>query len=151
MRIGQRSRGIAGARDGVQRLRLPAAGGGLGRQCDHYRFHEYAHNQSVEPECSDQLQSFSIGQNEGVQFVQPTATRSPSTAFLGPDPSSIFGGLSANGKVFLVNPNGVSVWRRGASERRGLVASTLNLTERIHEGNYKSQVAAAARLSIKLN
>lgn len=83
-------------------------------------------------------QSFSIGQNEGVQFVQPNSNSVALNRVLGPDPSSIFGGLSANGKVFLVNPNGVLFGAGAQVNVGGLVASTLNLTDaNFMSGNYK--------------
>src|SRR6185369_13645824 len=48
---------------------------------------------------------------------------------LGPDPSSILGSLSANGKVFLVNPNGILFGQGAQVNVGGLVASTLNITD----------------------
>lgn len=52
-------------------------------------------------------QSFDIGVGEAVRFVQPDSSSVALNRVLGADPSSILGNLSANGKVFLVNPNGV--------------------------------------------
>ena len=52
-------------------------------------------------------QSFSIGQGEAVRFVQPNSSSVALNRVLGSDPSSILGSLSANGKVFLLNPNGI--------------------------------------------
>src|SRR6185295_8037542 len=52
-------------------------------------------------------QGFSIGQSETVQFVQPSATSLAVNRILGGDPSIILGRLLANGRVFLLNPNGV--------------------------------------------
>src|SRR4051812_571005 len=52
-------------------------------------------------------QSFNIGVGESVRFVQPNSSAVALNRVLGSDPSSILGSLSANGKVFLVNPNGV--------------------------------------------
>lgn len=74
-------------------------------------------------------QSFNIGATESVQFVQPNSSSVALNRVLGPDPSSIFGSLTANGKVFLVNPNGV-LFARGANINvGGLVASTLNVSD----------------------
>ena len=55
-------------------------------------------------------QSFNIGQAEAVKFVQPNASSVALNRVLGPDPSSILGSLSANGKVFLVNPYGLRLY-----------------------------------------
>jgi hypothetical protein len=57
---------------------------------------------------------------------------------LGADPSSILGSLSANGKVFLVNPNGILFGKGASVNVGGLVASTLNITDSdFFAGNYK--------------
>src|SRR5688572_3462071 len=83
-------------------------------------------------------QSFSIGQAEAVKFVQPNSSSVALNRVLGPDASSILGSLSANGKVFLVNPNGI-LFAKGAQVNVGaLVASTRNITDSdFMAGNYK--------------
>ncbi|PKM31082.1 MAG: hypothetical protein CVV07_02665 [Gammaproteobacteria bacterium HGW-Gammaproteobacteria-11] len=74
-------------------------------------------------------QSFNIGQGEAVQFVQPNSSSVALNRVLGADPSSILGNLSANGQVFLINPNGI-VFGQGASVNvNGLVASTLDIND----------------------
>lgn len=78
-------------------------------------------------------QSFSIGSAATVNFVQPatgvTLNRvvdSPSGA---PPPlSQIFGGLNANGRVFLVNPSGVLFGAGSQVNVGGLVASALAIS-----------------------
>ena len=83
-------------------------------------------------------QSFSIGADEAVQFVQPNSSSVALNRVLGPDPSSILGSLSANGKVFLVNPNGILFGKGAQVNVGGLVASTLNITDSdFMAGNYK--------------
>lgn len=74
-------------------------------------------------------QGFSIGQAEAVRFVQPNAASVALNRVLGSDPSSILGSLSANGKVFLVNPNGILFGQGAQVNVGGLVASTLNITD----------------------
>lgn len=74
-------------------------------------------------------QSFSIGTGEAVRFVQPGSSAVALNRVLGPDPSSILGNLSANGKVFLVNPNGILFARGAQVNVGGLVAATLNITD----------------------
>ncbi|MDI6745694.1 MAG: filamentous hemagglutinin N-terminal domain-containing protein [Rhodocyclaceae bacterium] len=83
-------------------------------------------------------QSFSIGAGEAVQFIQPSSSSVALNRVLGADPSNIFGSLSANGKVFLVNPNGI-LFAPGASVNvSGLVASTLNISDSdFMASNYK--------------
>lgn len=74
-------------------------------------------------------QNFSIGQNSAVIFAQPNANAVALNRVTGADPSTILGSLSANGKVFLINPNGV-VFGKGANVTvGGLVASTLDLSD----------------------
>ncbi|MCD2514265.1 YDG domain-containing protein, partial [Comamonas endophytica] len=74
-------------------------------------------------------QSFNIGAGESVRFVQPNANAVALNRVVGGDPSSILGSLSANGKVFLVNPNGILFGRGASVNVGGLVASTLNITD----------------------
>jgi filamentous hemagglutinin family protein len=71
-------------------------------------------------------QSFSIGAGNSVRFVQPSNSAVALNRVLGNDPSRIFGSLSANGHVYLQNPNGV-LFAPGAQVDVGsLVATTLN-------------------------
>ncbi|MCX7173367.1 MAG: MBG domain-containing protein [Proteobacteria bacterium] len=83
-------------------------------------------------------QSFNIGSGEAVRFVQPNSNSVALNRVLGADPSSILGTLSANGKVFLVNPSGVLFGKGAQVNVGGLVASTLNITDGdFMAGNYK--------------
>ena len=52
-------------------------------------------------------QSFSIGRNEITRFIQQSAGSSVLNRVVGVDPSVILGALQSNGRVFLINPNGV--------------------------------------------
>jgi filamentous hemagglutinin family protein len=83
-------------------------------------------------------QSFSIGANEITRFIQ----QSPSSAVLNrvttQNPSQILGtlqsrladGLTRGGKVFLINPNGIVFGAGSQIDVGGLVASTLNMTDK---------------------
>lgn len=73
-------------------------------------------------------QSFNIAAGETVRFIQPNSSAIALNRVLGADPSSIFGSLTANGQVFLVNPNGILFSRGAAVNVSGLVASTLDLS-----------------------
>jgi filamentous hemagglutinin family protein len=74
-------------------------------------------------------QTFSIGKDSKVAFVQPNSNAAALNRVLGADPSSILGSLTANGKVFLVNPNGVLFGRGANVNVGGLVASTLGISD----------------------
>jgi len=70
---------------------------------------------------------FSIGANEHVQFYQPSASSVTLNRVVGQDPSQILGRLTANGQVFLVNPNGIYFGKNAQIDVAGLVASTHNI------------------------
>lgn len=71
--------------------------------------------------------SFSIGKNEHTQFYQPSANSVTLNRVVGEDPSQILGRLTANGRVFLVNPNGIFFGKDAQIDVAGLVASTHNI------------------------
>ncbi|MFN4236844.1 MAG: filamentous hemagglutinin N-terminal domain-containing protein [Vogesella sp.] len=52
-------------------------------------------------------QSFNIGQQATVNFIQPNASALVLNRVIGADPSQIFGQMRANGQVMLINPNGI--------------------------------------------
>lgn len=72
---------------------------------------------------------FSIGQGELTQFIQPSALSSALNRVTGGDPSAIYGTLQANGRVFLINPNGITVGPTGVINTQSFVASTLDLND----------------------
>jgi filamentous hemagglutinin family protein len=74
-------------------------------------------------------QSFGIAANEAVRFNQPNASAIALNRVLGQNPSQILGSLSANGQVFILNPNGVLFGAGSQVNVGGLVASTLNLSD----------------------
>lgn len=72
-------------------------------------------------------QNFGIGSGEAVHINQPNSQAILLNRVVGSNPSEIFGQLTANGQVILVNPNGV-FFRPGSSvDVGGLTASTLNI------------------------
>ena len=73
-------------------------------------------------------QSFNISADGTVQFVQPTVNSVALNEIFDASPTQIFGALSANGRVFLINQNGI-VFGQGAQVNvGGLIASTLNIS-----------------------
>jgi len=73
-------------------------------------------------------QSFDIGKNDKVTFVQPGASAIALNRVIGSDGSRIMGQLDANGRVFLINPNGVLFGKNASVNVGGLVGSTLALS-----------------------
>ncbi|MFC7288506.1 filamentous hemagglutinin N-terminal domain-containing protein [Herminiimonas glaciei] len=73
-------------------------------------------------------QSFSVGQNNSVTFIQPTATSVALNRVLGTDVSLIQGRISANGIVAIENPNGILFTQTAQVNVGGLIASTLKFS-----------------------
>ncbi|MDD4909945.1 MAG: filamentous hemagglutinin N-terminal domain-containing protein [Candidatus Omnitrophica bacterium] len=73
-------------------------------------------------------QSFSIAQPETVRFIQPSGSSVALNRVRGGDPSTILGSLLANGKIFLINPNGILFGANARVDAAGLVASTLDIS-----------------------
>jgi filamentous hemagglutinin family protein len=74
-------------------------------------------------------QGFSINTNETTRFAQQSASSAVLNRVVGSDPSSILGTLQSNGRVFLINPNGILFGAGAVVDVAGLVASTLNLSD----------------------
>lgn len=71
--------------------------------------------------------SFSVGATESVNFSQPGATAAILNRVVGSDPSAILGRITANGQVFLVNPNGIVFGRESQVNVGSLLATTSNI------------------------
>jgi filamentous hemagglutinin family protein len=73
--------------------------------------------------------TFSIGSNATVQFVQPSATAVTLNRVKGVKPSEIYGHLTANGNIILVNGNGIYFKNGSRVNVGGLVATTIPITD----------------------
>ena len=73
--------------------------------------------------------SFSIGNGYTTNFIQPSVSSSVLNRVLSADPSVILGSLTSNGRVFLINPNGILVGAGARIDVAGFTASTLNLSD----------------------
>ncbi|WP_175724830.1 filamentous hemagglutinin N-terminal domain-containing protein, partial [Burkholderia ambifaria] len=83
-------------------------------------------------------QDFSVANGERVSFHQPTDKSLALNRVIGGNGSQIDGQISANGRVFLVNPNGVMFGAGAQVNVGGLVASTQNLSDAdFLAGNYR--------------
>ena len=74
--------------------------------------------------------SFNIGTDASVQFIQPNFSATVLNRIADQNPSQILGSLSANGKVFLLNPSGIIFGKNARVDVGGLVASSLNMLDR---------------------
>ncbi len=74
-------------------------------------------------------QSFSIGQGEVTRFVQQNASSAVLNRVVSGDPSQILGQLQSNGRVFLINPNGITIGAGARIDTAAFVASSLGLKD----------------------
>jgi len=88
--------------------------------------------------------SFSLGAGKTVRFDQLTANSAVLNRVTGGRASEIFGTLQSNGRVFLINPNGILFGRGARVDTAGLVASTLDISdEDFLAGTYRFRCANA--------
>jgi filamentous hemagglutinin family protein len=73
--------------------------------------------------------SFNIGESASVAFVQPNASSIALNRIFDASPTQIFGSLSANGQVFLLNAAGIIFGPSSHVDVAGIVASSLNLSD----------------------
>ncbi|MGE4110739.1 MAG: filamentous hemagglutinin N-terminal domain-containing protein [Burkholderiales bacterium] len=74
-------------------------------------------------------QGFSIAGNEIARFIQQSQSSSVLNRVVGINPSVLLGSLQSNGRVFLVNPNGITIGPGANIDVAGFLASTLNLSD----------------------
>ena len=83
-------------------------------------------------------QQFSIAAPEHVQFIQPGISATALNRVVGADPSLIYGQLSANGNVWVINTNGILVGSTGRINVNSFIASTLDIADQdFLSGNYQ--------------
>ena len=93
-------------------------------------------------------QDFSIGTQESVSFVQPDAGSIALNRVVSQNPSQILGALSANGQVFVINPNGVLFGHQAQVSVGALTASTLGLSNTdFMAGNFRFAGMTTAAVS----
>ena len=98
-------------------------------------------------------QGYSIAANEKVQYFQPSSSSISLNRVIGVDPSYIYGHLSANGQVWIINPNGLLIGNGANINVGSFLGSTLNIgNEDFMAGNYKfRQEAVGSGLSAITN
>ena len=82
-------------------------------------------------------QSFSIASGETTRFVQLNNASAVLNRVVGAGRSDIMGKLESNGRVFLINPNGVLFGGSAVVDVAGLIASTRDISDaNFAAGNY---------------
>ncbi|SEM56974.1 filamentous hemagglutinin family N-terminal domain-containing protein [Syntrophus gentianae] len=74
-------------------------------------------------------QDYSITAGESVRYSQPSSSAISLNRVTGSDPSKLYGSLSANGQVWVINPNGLLVGPNARINVGGFLASTLGLSD----------------------
>ena len=76
-------------------------------------------------------QSFNIGAGNSVLFNQPDVSSAALNRVIGGGASLLAGSIDANGKVYVVNPNGIQITPTGTIDAKGgFIASTLGILDR---------------------
>ena len=78
---------------------------------------------------SIQWDSFNVGSQAQVNFIQPSASAAVLNRVVGADPSQIAGRITSNGQVYLLNPNGVYFTKDASVDTAGLVVTTHALSD----------------------
>lgn len=73
--------------------------------------------------------SFDIGTDEVVEFIQPKETSSILSRINDNNPSSILGKLQSNGRIFLLNPYGIYFGRDAQVNVGSFIATTLEIND----------------------
>ncbi|MBW4053914.1 MAG: filamentous hemagglutinin N-terminal domain-containing protein [Proteobacteria bacterium] len=71
---------------------------------------------------------YNIGANESVRYIQPGSSSILLNRVTGGDPSYIYGLLSGNGQVWVINPNGLLVGPGATVQTGSFLASTMNIS-----------------------
>ncbi|HZQ71586.1 MAG TPA: filamentous hemagglutinin N-terminal domain-containing protein, partial [Burkholderiales bacterium] len=74
-------------------------------------------------------QQFSIAKDEITRFIQQNAASSVLNRVVSQNPSLLLGTLQSNGRVFLINPSGITFGAGAVIDVAGFAASTLNMSD----------------------
>ncbi len=79
--------------------------------------------------------SFSIGADETVRFLQPDASALAVNRVMSQQISSLLGRLEANGRIVLLNPNGILVGRGAVIDTGSFLAATFDHLENVRSAH----------------
>jgi filamentous hemagglutinin family protein len=93
-------------------------------------------------------QAFSINKDEITRFIQQNANSAVLNRVVGQDPTAILGQLLSNGRVFLVNPNGMVFGNGAVIDVAGFAASSLRISDQqflqgLQSGNFRFEGTGA--------
>ncbi len=90
-------------------------------------------------------QGFSIAPNEVTRFIQQSGNSNVLNRVVGQESSAILGALQSNGRVYLINPNGILFGPNARVDVNGLIASTLDISNQdFLAGKYKFSAGSIA-------
>src|SRR5512140_2258465 len=75
-------------------------------------------------------QGFSVKADEVTRFIQQNAQSAVLNRVTGQEHSTILGQLQSNGRVYLINPNGITIGAGARIDAAGFVASSLKLSDK---------------------
>lgn len=88
-------------------------------------------------------ESFDINKGESVRFNQNSSSSIVLNRVIGGNPTSIFGNLSANGKVFIINRAGLLIGQGASINTGSFLASSADISDKdFISGNYSFKNAA---------
>ena len=73
-------------------------------------------------------QSFNVGSQQTVDFVQPSSSAMALNRVISPNPSQIAGRIDANGQIILVNQSGVIFYQGAQVNTAGLIVSAAGIS-----------------------
>lgn len=94
-------------------------------------------------------QSFSIPSGHTVEFRQPDASAAFLNRVTGADPSRLHGNLTANGRIYLINPNGIVVGNGARIDTAAFIASTLDVSDTDFLAGGDLRFSGASRASVR--
>ena len=91
--------------------------------------------------------SFSVAKGESVRFNQPSVSSVTANKVVGIAPLEILGAISANGRIILINPNGIFFGQGSTVDAAGLIATTLDLDKDSFLGGGQLRFSSSADIS----